>query len=121
MTPRPDVEAAVPVHAEEPPGRSGPARDFTGVHASPSVRRTARELGVDLTAVTGTGPKGRITKDDLLASLRGPGPAAPAAAAGTGTGIPEIPAQDFAQFGPVQTQPLSRIKKRSGRTCTGPG
>ena len=114
VTPRPDVEAAVPVHAEEPPGRSGPARDFTGVHASPSVRRTARELGVDLTAVTGTGPKGRITKDDLLASLRGPGPAAPAAAAGTGTGIPEIPAQDFAQFGPVQTQPLSRIKKRSG-------
>ena len=91
-----------------------PGAGLTGVHASPSVRRTARELGVDLTAVTGTGPKGRITKDDLLASLRGPGPAAPAAAAGTGTGIPEIPAQDFAQFGPVQTQPLSRIKKRSG-------
>ncbi len=113
VTPRPDVEAAVPVHTEEAQGPSGPARDFTGVHASPSVRRTARELGVDLTAVTGTGPKGRITKDDLLAYLREPGPAAPAAA-GTVTGIPEIPAQDFAQFGPVQTQPLSRIKKRSG-------
>ena len=86
------------------------------MHASPSVRRTARELGVDLTAVTGTGPKGRITKDDLLAFLRGPcrrGAAAPAAAA-TGTGIPEIPAQDFTQFGPVQTRPLSRIKKLSG-------
>jgi pyruvate/2-oxoglutarate dehydrogenase complex dihydrolipoamide acyltransferase (E2) component len=53
--------------------------DFAGVHASPSVRRTARELGVDLAEVKGTGPKGRITKDDLLAFLRGP--AQPAAAA----------------------------------------
>ena len=115
VTPRPDVQAAVPVHAGEPQGAPGPARDFTGVHASPSVRRTARELDVDLTAVTGTGPKGRITKDDLLGHLRGPAPASPAAAApATGTGIPEIPAQDFAQFGPVEIQPLSRIKKRSG-------
>ena len=115
VTPRPDVQAAVPVHAGEPPGVPEPARDFTGVHASPSVRRTARELDVDLTAVTGTGPKGRITKDDLLGYLRGPAPASPAAAApATGTGIPEIPAQDFAQFGPVEIQPLSRIKKRSG-------
>ena len=115
VTPRPDVQAAVPVHAGEPQGAPEPARDFTGVHASPSVRRTARELDVDLTAVTGTGPKGRITKDDLLGYLRGPAPASPAAAASaTGTGIPEIPAQDFAQFGPVEIQPLSRIKKRSG-------
>ncbi len=115
VTPRQDVQAAVPVHAGEPQGPPGAARDFTGVHASPSVRRSARELGVDLTAVTGTGPKGRITKDDLVAFLRGPSPAAAApAAAGTGTGIPEIPAQDFAQFGPVQTRPLSRIKKLSG-------
>jgi pyruvate dehydrogenase E2 component (dihydrolipoamide acetyltransferase) len=115
VTPRPDVQAAVPVHAGEPQGAPGPARDFTGVHASPSVRRTARELDVDLTAVTGTGPKGRITKDDLLGYLRGPAPTSPAAAApATGAGIPEIPAQDFAQFGPVEIQPLSRIKKRSG-------
>ena len=111
VTPRPDVQAAVPVHAEEPPG---PASDFAGVHAGPSVRRTARELGVDLTAMSGTGPKGRITKDDLLAYLRGPGPAATAPAAAAGTGIPEIPAQDFAQFGPVETHPLSRIKRLSG-------
>ena len=108
-------ETAVPVRAGEPQGPPGPASDFTGVHASPSVRRSARELGVDLTAVTGTGSKGRITKDDLLAFLRGPSPAAAApVAAGTGTGIPEVPAQDFAQFGPVQTRPLSRIKKLSG-------
>jgi pyruvate dehydrogenase E2 component (dihydrolipoamide acetyltransferase) len=115
VTPRPDVQAAVPVHAAEPAGAPEPARDFTGVHASPSVRRTARELDVNLTAVTGTGPKGRITKDDLLGFLRGPvaAPAAAGAAAGA-TGIPEIPAQDFAQFGPVEIQPLSRIKKRSG-------
>ena len=115
VTPRPDVQAAVPGHAAEPQGAPEPARDFTGVHASPSVRRTARELDVDLTAVTGTGPKGRITKDDLLGFLRGPAAVSPAAAApATGTGIPEIPAQDFTQFGPVEIQPLSRIKKRSG-------
>ncbi len=102
--------AAAPVHTEQP---AAPSRDFAGVHASPSVRRTARELGVDLAAVTGSGPKGRITKDDLLAFLRGPDPSAvPAAAAGMG--IPEIPAQDFSQFGPVREEPLSRIKKRSG-------
>ena len=107
---------AVPVRAGEPQGPPGPARDFAGLHASPSVRRTARELGVDLTALTGTGSKGRITKDDLLAFLSGPSPAtsAPAAAPAAGTGIPEIPAQDFAQFGPVETRPLSRIKKLSG-------
>ncbi len=82
-----------------------------GVHAGPSVRRTARELGVDLSAVTPTGPKGRITKDDLLKFLKGP--AQPAATA-SGAGIPEIPAQDFSKFGPVDTAPLPRIKKVSG-------
>jgi pyruvate dehydrogenase E2 component (dihydrolipoamide acetyltransferase) len=113
--PRPEAQAAVPGHAGEAQGALAPALDFTGVHASPSVRRTARELDVDLSAVTGTGPKGRITKDDLLGYLRGPvaAPAATRAAEG-GTGIPEIPAQDFAQFGPVEIEPLSRIKKRSG-------
>ena len=83
-----------------------------GIHAGPSVRRTARELGVDLAAVTPTGPKGRITKDDLLGFLKGP--AQPAAAAATGAGIPEIPAQDFSKFGSIDTAPLPRIKKVSG-------
>jgi pyruvate dehydrogenase E2 component (dihydrolipoamide acetyltransferase) len=85
------------------------------VHAGPSVRRTARELGVDLASVTPSGPKGRITKDDLLAFLKGPAQpaAAPAAAAG-GSGIPEVPAQDFSKFGAVETVALSRIKKVSG-------
>jgi pyruvate dehydrogenase E2 component (dihydrolipoamide acetyltransferase) len=89
--------------------------DISQVHASPSIRRVARELGVDLTRVTGTGEKGRITKEDVLGFLRGPSAApgaAPAAAAGTG--IPEIPAQDFSKFGPIETQPLSRIKRISG-------
>jgi pyruvate dehydrogenase E2 component (dihydrolipoamide acetyltransferase) len=102
--------ARAPARGEEP---AAPPGDFTGVHAAPSVRRAARELGVDLAAVTGTGPKGRVTKDDLLAHLRGSLPAA-AAPAAAGTGIPEIPAQDFSRFGPVRTEPLSRIKKLSG-------
>jgi len=95
-----------PVTAAAPP-----AADFAGAHAGPSVRRLARELGVDLTTVTGSGEKGRITKDDLLAGVRGSAPAAPAAA---GSGIPEIPAQDFSKFGPVETKPLTRIQRLSG-------
>jgi pyruvate dehydrogenase E2 component (dihydrolipoamide acetyltransferase) len=113
-----DAEVIEISGVEEVTGTAGPATDFTGVHAGPSVRRTARELGVDLTAVTGSGSKGRITKDDLLAYLRGPSPAGPASppvvGPAAGTGIPEIPAQDFAQFGPVETRPLSRIRKLSG-------
>jgi len=89
--------------------------DISQVHASPSIRRVARELGVDLTQVKGTGEKGRITKEDVLGFLRGPSAApgaAPAAAAGAG--IPEIPPQDFSKFGPIETKPLSRIKRISG-------
>jgi pyruvate dehydrogenase E2 component (dihydrolipoamide acetyltransferase) len=86
--------------------------DLGQVHASPSVRRVARELDMDLTKVKGTGQKGRVTKEDVLAFLRGPAaaPATPAA----GAGIPEIPRQDFAKFGPIETRPLSRIKRISG-------
>ena len=86
-----------------------------GPHAGPSVRRLARELGVDLSSISGSGEKGRITKEDLRESLRGTAPAAaPAAAPASGAGIPEIPAQDFAKFGPIETRSLSRIKKVSG-------
>jgi pyruvate dehydrogenase E2 component (dihydrolipoamide acetyltransferase) len=87
-----------------------------GAHAGPSVRRMARELGIDLSAVSASGPKGRITKDDLLGFLKGPAqPAAAAApAAAQGSGIPEVPAQDFSKFGPVETRDLPRIKKVSG-------
>jgi pyruvate dehydrogenase E2 component (dihydrolipoamide acetyltransferase) len=103
---------------QPPPATAGPgpeAVDFSGVHAGPGVRRLARELGVDLTQVSGSGPKGRITKEDLLSAVRGPSTAAPApAAAAAGAGIPEIPAQDFSRFGPVETVALPRIKKISG-------
>jgi pyruvate dehydrogenase E2 component (dihydrolipoamide acetyltransferase) len=88
-----------------------------GAHAGPSVRRMARELGVDLSAVTASGPKGRIIKDDLLRFLRGPAQAPAAAepaAAPQGAGIPEVPALDFSKFGPVETVQLPRIKKVSG-------
>jgi pyruvate dehydrogenase E2 component (dihydrolipoamide acetyltransferase) len=107
--------AAPPAIAGATDGAQAPA----GAHAGPSVRRMARELGVDLTAVTASGPKGRITKDDLLRFLQGPAqapaPAQPAAApAPQGAGIPEVPAQDFSKFGPVERVDLPRIKKVSG-------
>jgi pyruvate dehydrogenase E2 component (dihydrolipoamide acetyltransferase) len=102
--PAPSAPAAAPAAG----GVDTPA----GIHAGPSVRRTARELGVDLAAVTPTGPKGRITKDDLLAFLKGP--PQPGAAAAIGAGIPEIPPQDFSKFGPIDTAPLPRIKALSG-------
>ena len=105
--------AAAPAPAPSAPAPAAGGVDTpAGIHAGPSVRRTARELGVDLAAVTPTGPKGRITKDDLLGFLKGP--AQPAAAAATGAGIPEIPAQDFSTFGPIDTAALPRIKKVSG-------
>ena len=108
-----DVE---PIEAREeeakpppPPRADGEAKDFKDVHASPSVRRLARELEIDLTKIKGSGEKGRITKDDVKAAIAGEAPAA--AAAG---GIPEIPPVDFSKFGEVETVPLSRIKKISG-------
>ncbi|NMI00012.1 branched-chain alpha-keto acid dehydrogenase subunit E2 [Pseudonocardia sp. K10HN5] len=120
QVPQPAAPAPAVTTVPAAPGAPVPATaaapsppEALGVHAGPSVRRMAREFGIDLAAVTGTGPKGRITKDDLLGHVRGPA-AAPAAAVPAGTGIPEIPAQDFAQFGTVTTRPLSRIKKLSG-------
>jgi pyruvate dehydrogenase E2 component (dihydrolipoamide acetyltransferase) len=81
------------------------------------VRRFARELGVDLSKVTGTGPKGRVLREDIQSfvksALARPAAAAPAGP-GLGFALPAMPAVDFAKFGPVQTQPLSRIKKISG-------
>jgi len=110
----PVTSAAAPTPAATAPAVSvGAQTDFSGVHAGPSVRRIAREMGVDLTKVTGTGEKGRISKDDIMAFLRSPAPA-PAGAPAAAAGIPEIPAQDFSKFGPIETKPLSRIKRLSG-------
>src|SRR5215213_8447824 len=108
--PAPKPTAAPPAQ----PAAAAAAADLGQVHASPSVRRLARELEVDLAKVKGTGEKGRITKDDVKAHLRGPAAPAAAAAPGSGMGIPEIPAQDFSKFGPVESKPLARIKRLSG-------
>ena len=90
--------------------------DFDGVHASPGVRRLARELDLDLTALSGTGPKGRITKEDVIAGVRGPAPEGGVRGGSppAGAGIPEVPAQDFSKFGPVEVRPLTRIQRLSG-------
>jgi len=82
-------------------------------HASPSVRRFARELGVDLGRVKGTGQKQRITEDDVkgfVKSLMG----GAATAVGAGTGLPKVSVPDFALFGPIDIQPLSRVQRISG-------
>ena len=88
---------------------------FSRAHAGPSVRLLARELGVDLTRVKGTGFKGRITHDDVKAFVKKvlSGGGAPASAPGGGS-LPAVPVVDFAQFGPVETKPLSRIQKIAG-------
>ena len=94
---------------------------FKAAHASPSVRKFARELGVDLARVTGTGPKGRILQEDVQNFVKQVmSGAAPGAAAGGGVSgggalnLLPWPKVDFAKFGPVEARPLSRIKKISG-------
>ena len=91
----------------------------TKPHASPSVRKFARELGVDLSQVQGAGPKGRILHADVQAFVKGALTKAPAkVSAKAGGGLPfDLPAWpeiDFAKFGPIETKPLSRIQKLSG-------
>jgi pyruvate dehydrogenase E2 component (dihydrolipoamide acetyltransferase) len=89
---------------------------FGKAHASPAVRRLAREFGVDLSRVKGSGPKERIVKEDVQAyvkqQLAQPGGAA--AAGGTGLNVLPLPQIDFSKFGETKTEPLSRIKKLSG-------
>lgn len=100
------------------------AQEFRNLpHASPSVRKFARELGVDLAAVTGTGSRGRIVLDDVRQFVKNAlsvGFSQPSATtetkavAGGGLQVLDWPKIDFAKFGEVETQPLSRIKKISG-------
>jgi pyruvate dehydrogenase E2 component (dihydrolipoamide acetyltransferase) len=100
------------------PYEPAPAPGFTP-HASPSVRKFARELGVDLAKTKGSGPKGRITQEDVQAFVKGvmkgaQATPAPVARGGFGFDLPEWPQVDFAKFGPVETKPLSRIRRLSG-------
>ena len=116
--------AAAPTMPAHQPGTPAPGLP----HASPSVRKFARELGVPLTEVKGTGPKGRITQDDVQGFTRAvmagavqtqaQAAKAPATGAGSGSGVGldllPWPKVDFAKFGPVERKDLSRIKKISG-------
>jgi pyruvate dehydrogenase E2 component (dihydrolipoamide acetyltransferase) len=87
---------------------------FSKAYASPSVRKFARELGADLGRIKGTGVKGRITQEDVKAHVKGILGAMQAPAATGGSALPKVPVVDFAQFGPVEIKPLSRIQKISG-------
>jgi pyruvate dehydrogenase E2 component (dihydrolipoamide acetyltransferase) len=97
--------------------RAAEARDEGALgraHASPAVRRVARELGVDLSRVKGSGPKERILKEDVRGYVKAELARPRAADIGVGSGLPPQPQVDFAKFGPVETQSLPRIKKLSG-------
>jgi len=83
-------------------------------HASPAVRRFARELGVDLTKVTGRGPRGRILIEDVRDFVK-TALISPSSAPTEGSGIPAIPEVDFSKWGPVEMQALTRIKRISGK------
>jgi len=87
---------------------------FSRAHASPAVRRFARELGVDLGRVKGSGQKGRITEEDVKGFVKSL-MVAPASTAGAGGGVlPKVNVPDFAQFGPIEVKPLSRVQRISG-------
>jgi pyruvate dehydrogenase E2 component (dihydrolipoamide acetyltransferase) len=110
---------------EKPPERPAPARPagprpsptatmvneegFRKAHASPAVRRFARELGVDLGAVDGSGPKSRILREDVQGYVKR------ALAQGGGLGVAPMPEIDFSQFGPVETHTLTRINRLTGQ------
>jgi pyruvate dehydrogenase E2 component (dihydrolipoamide acetyltransferase) len=123
---QPAEEAAEEPEPAEVPERPRAARerDRAGAsatvppHASPSIRRFARELGVDLALVSGSGPKERILKEDVQAfvqrALAGPAAAAAAGPAG-GFTLPPMPEIDFSKFGPVEEAKLSRIRIKSAQ------
>ena len=128
-TTEPAKEAPPETAAATPAQPVTPARSPTAAlakasgkraHASPSVRKFARELGADITQVSGSGPKGRILKDDVKEFVRGVvenagsvGVNASGRASAGGAGIPPIPEGDFSRFGPIERVPLSRINKLS--------
>ncbi|HEY4973666.1 MAG TPA: biotin/lipoyl-containing protein, partial [Steroidobacteraceae bacterium] len=119
------AESTVPVTAPATAPAAAPAAStpppinedgFARAHAGPSVRRFARELGVDLGRVKGSGQKGRVTDDDVKAfvkSLMVPGAGAAAADAAGGS-LPKVNVPDFAQFGAIDIQPLGRVQRISG-------
>jgi pyruvate dehydrogenase E2 component (dihydrolipoamide acetyltransferase) len=105
-----EKEQKLPPAPAEPPQRitSGKA------HASPAVRKFARQLGVDISTVEGSGPKGRVTRADVQKHVKQAVAAQGQAAVATGAAIPAIPEIDFSKFGKTETVELGRIKKLSG-------
>jgi pyruvate dehydrogenase E2 component (dihydrolipoamide acetyltransferase) len=115
----PPMPAPAPVHAPAPAAAAPVTADQSKAHASPSVRKFARELGVDLNRVTATGPKKRILQEDVQGFVKGvmSGSTSSPQAGGTdgaALGLLPWPKVDFAKFGAIETKPLSRIKKISG-------
>ena len=116
----PTTQKPTSFEPRQPPIAPTPMNEmaFAKVHASPSVRRFARELGVDMSRIgDGSGRKGRITQEDVQSFIKQvmAGQAVAAAPAPTGgAGIPPMPAVDFAKFGPLETQALTKIKRLTG-------
>ena len=106
--------AAPPAAQREPVAGLRPVDEigFARAYASPSVRLLARELGVDLGQLSGSGPKGRITREDVKAWVKRA--LAGAVATASASALPRVPEVDFARFGPVEVQPLTRIQRISG-------
>ncbi|MEX1995068.1 MAG: 2-oxo acid dehydrogenase subunit E2 [Steroidobacteraceae bacterium] len=111
MAPPPSASGAAPARAPTAAAVIVAAdADIRRAHAGPAVRRFARELGVDLTRITGTGVKGRISEDDVKAFVK----QVLIGAAATGAALPRVHDVDFAAFGQVEVKPLGRIQKISG-------
>ena len=109
----PEVPAHIPPkHRPDPVGAHVEFETGKPAHASPSVRRFARELGADLSRIKGSGPRNRILKEDIQEWVKAE--LAKPTGEAIGLGFPPAPVIDFSQFGETDTQPLSRIKKLSG-------
>lgn len=114
VTNQPTTLAPAAAIANPAPAANNAPATSGKVHAGPAVRLLARELGVDLTQVTGSGPKGRIVKEDLqnfVKQVMQQAKASSGTAAVGGAGIPPIPVQDFSQFGDIEEKPMGRLLK----------
>jgi pyruvate dehydrogenase E2 component (dihydrolipoamide acetyltransferase) len=111
--PRLETPPTRPSPASSPDAASVVLADFSSAYAGPSVRKFARELGVELTRVKGAGPKGRITHEDVKAFVKQVLTGGAAVAAGAAA-LPKVPEVDFGKFGAVETRPLNRIQRISG-------